>query len=62
MSETDKLKPCPFCGNAEIAIWDASDSSAPQSWSIGCTSCGCEINSEGGLERVIRIWNTRAEL
>lgn len=56
MSDTEKLLPCPFCGNKDIRknrihYWDIS---------IEC-DCGAKLQicEEYGEEELIRRWNKR---
>lgn len=52
-----KLKPCPFCGEA-----NASVSESPYGgWFAKCGWCGAEIGSPNSEEDAAENWNRRAE-
>jgi Lar family restriction alleviation protein len=49
---SDKLKPCPFCGNDPIG-----PEPADSDWWIECEHC--EIVMDGSKAELIKRWNTR---
>lgn len=60
---TEKLLPCPFCGNADIKVRDKSGHyglSSPYiiKWQASCDHCCADINAPSKPE-VIARWNTR---
>lgn len=50
MTQPDKLKPCPFCGDADIR-WN-------NDCSVFCCNCKAEIQASTHNEAV-NLWNTR---
>lgn len=64
MSIQEKLEPCPFCGNSDVAIYDAQPP-----FGVECLQCeilGPSVNHSGNGEwndteaHAIKAWNTRA--
>lgn len=62
---TDKLKPCPFCG--ENAYLSNCYNGTNYWWQITCTLCGASVSSqttffpcdEKGRDEAIKKWNRR---
>ena len=55
MSETEELKPCPFCGEADIRTdFDRRE------WThyAVCYGCFCRLEKDT-KEEAIKAWNTR---
>ena len=50
------LKPCPFCGSADVIMDDCSDCAAL--FSAQCMGCGAHNNGETRAEAV-DLWNRR---
>lgn len=50
------LKPCPFCGSADVIMDDCSDCAAL--FSAQCMGCGVHNNGETRAEAV-ELWNRR---
>ena len=50
------LKPCPFCGSADVFMDDCSDCAAL--FSAQCMGCGVHNNGETRAEAV-ELWNRR---
>lgn len=50
-----ELKPCPFCGNPGVEVWDEEDY-----WFVNCE--GCETNGPAsfGKQAAIQKWNCRS--
>lgn len=59
-----ELKPCPFCGCADIRINIHRSTVAPHygatAYSIGCYQCGGSVPSRYDRSLLISFWNTRA--
>ena len=53
---TTELKPCPFCGNAEVE-WQESH----VGFSIECYKCEYHVGGDLTLNAVTKLWNTRTE-
>jgi len=65
---SEKLKPCPFCGNASVKIKTPKDiypllpKDIKGSFSVYCAFCGT-IGPEGDTTQVAaQEWNSRAEV
>lgn len=67
---TDKLKPCPFCGNTNIACNLVTLADWLHMASFSCTAChpasfaearGVGDTEEEAIEQAADNWNTRAE-
>ena len=54
---SEELKPCPFCGSAEIGILVKGDKKH-----IYCKDCYLELPGTYTREKAKEIWNTRPEL
>ena len=58
-----ELKPCPFCGSEDIAVWESH--SRFSSWSSShfaqCNSCCATSDAFKTMEEAIEAWNRRAE-
>ena len=53
----NKLKPCPFCGSANVVEFDGSES---QAQAIYCLDCPSGMADSRLSAKVLRInWNTR---
>ena len=53
------LKPCPFCGNENVKVYNSSDARYRQ-YNVKCKKCGARI-CKSTLSEAIEAWNTRAE-
>jgi Lar family restriction alleviation protein len=59
---TKQLKPCPFCGSADVSIIDTSDWDGNAS-TVACGKCAAgvrEIGRSNSRIKAITAWNTRA--
>lgn len=69
MTDTIKMMPCPFCGNADIrftehAGYGREEHQGETVWSMCCYSCGAKVPNrykEHGKQLMIDQWNKRAE-
>lgn len=67
MSDTEKLLPCPFCGGEAETDEEHTDNGGVEvyyreyhTYIVKCKECGARIvNCWGGMEQVIRQWNSR---
>jgi hypothetical protein len=57
---TDKLLPCPFCGEDMADLQELSPSpwDGKIYWRVICMNCCCEIADDSRL-KAVRAWNTR---
>ena len=60
---SEKLKPCPFCGSADVREWQATgarDAQPPEAM-IQCFGCGLAIDgpTPDYLYRLRKQWNNR---
>lgn len=55
----EKLKPCPFCGSNSI-LFHQPQIKPQEHFGIYCGNCGCGTMGLPDKEKVINIWNTRA--
>jgi len=57
---SDKLKPCPFCGNK--AYIRKAFSGNDEWWVVGCSKCHSQIvQKETSREVIEKAWNRRVE-
>ena len=65
-----KLKPCPFCGDAnslellsDAEVFECSECSSGESYVVICnyleTGCGANCGYRDTKEEAIKAWNTR---
>lgn len=58
-----ELKPCPFCGNRKIGIYDTCSSKFTKSYkTVECQQCGAimfDSDEKHSLNDVIEAWNRR---
>lgn len=59
---TEELKPCPFCGSADIAHNMFEDDAGREFSFIMCDGCGVNCNDVDTLpeRKAIDVWNTRS--
>lgn len=50
-----KIKPCPFCGHAEVRCVGGEGFY----WNAICSFCGCTGPREDNRLDAVRYWNTR---
>ena len=55
MNNTDKLKPCPFCGSLDLTYFGASIGTAHK---VQCLECYAVVAST--TQEAATVWNTRA--
>lgn len=55
----DGAKPCPFCGSKHIHGEEVRKS-IHRAYVVECWCCGASVESVGGIEKAIKLWNTRA--
>lgn len=60
MTEHEKIKPCPFCGDRERLYWDLS-ADCTGSPMCGCFGCGAHV-THGTVADAIAAWNRRADI
>jgi Lar family restriction alleviation protein len=53
---SNKLLPCPFCGNDKIEVYDGVD----YFWLV-CIECGIETDGAETRAKAIAAWNTRQQ-
>lgn len=63
--EPEKPKPCPFCGNAGVKVWELPRHDVEEGcgrWIVKCVD-GCSVNIDGYISRegAIKAWNRRPE-
>ncbi len=63
---SDKLKPCPFCGDAAkikmhkyLRRFASQDNPNEYYWRVECLSCGAGINAYFTEQEAIKAWNRR---
>lgn len=56
---SDKLKPCPFCGEPEPSIEYDEKTYLHPHWMIMCDCCLCSTSWHSQKDSAIGIWNTR---
>ena len=54
---TEKLKPCPFCGENEQEV----DMNIDYDWYVRCQYCGACAGFSGKKDYAIADWNRRKE-
>lgn len=72
MSEI-KLKPCPFCGSADVESYPGGERNDGRTWFayyVHCNNCGCNgpltqtrhynVSSQKARNASINLWNRRA--
>jgi hypothetical protein len=68
MSNTEKLLPCPFCGNNEIKISQGRFGYSSFCCSVKCNCCGARVEKEDDIydkpksiviDSAIDTWNRR---
>lgn len=65
MSETTKLKPCPFCGGEAYTYtaYNVSKGVRREYWLVHCKKCGLNYPQHKTYcfseEQAIKAWNTR---
>lgn len=55
---SEKLKPCPFCGEAEHLYPSYRNMGAGKPYAIDCLGCGMDFVPRDGMD-VIAMWNRR---
>lgn len=69
MGDTEKLLPCPFCGNSDIKISQGNFGYSSFYCTISCNLCKAEITKEDDMynkpksaitDDAIKAWNKRA--
>jgi Lar family restriction alleviation protein len=60
---TEPLKPCPFCGGDDIAVFSLKllNSTCSQTFSARCEICFVKTIDYTRLEFVLQAWNRRAD-
>ena len=65
----DELKPCPFCGSADIANVSAGYAGPTNRWHAGdeifavnCRKCGASVPNRYRNDLVVEHWNSRAAI
>ncbi len=56
-----ELKPCPFCGNADIVLC-GGDGILPDGgdyWYVNCLACGGSVYGSESRTKAIDSWNRR---
>ena len=53
------IKPCPFCGNADLEMWDTV-SEQPSPNQVYCRNCMTNGPMGENTEEGIALWNERA--
>ena len=67
---TEKLKPCPFCGNERVCLDSWTSSLKGELWYVICKKCGVVLMGSKGYSPngfdngydAIEHWNSRAEV
>ena len=64
----DELKPCPFCGSADIANVSAHAAKPTNRWHAGdtifavnCLGCGASVPNRYRNDLVVEAWNRRTQ-
>ncbi len=59
---SEKLKPCPFCGSANVDVFNSfGDPSTDENiMNVECINCGAEGGIGKGEEKAAAAWNRRA--
>lgn len=54
---SEKIKPCPFCGNTKVTVVLGTG------FTVRCLNCGASVptNARKNTVDAIKIWNTRYE-
>ena len=60
-SETETLKPCPFCGNSPSVNYIDLPVPDIEIWTISCIHCRVHMYSEGTMMKAFKSWNRRAK-
>lgn len=50
------LRPCPFCGSSNVAIFVYNIVPYPK---VRCKKCGCETKEMKLISSAVRVWNRR---
>ena len=62
---SDKLKPCPFCGELEDLQWQEGDDESNYTggyvW-VNCPVCDCNGPKGETQRETVELWNRRAEV
>lgn len=59
MKDTNKVLPCPFCGNKDIVTDHMTQTYPAKLYDVYCARCGCGTMSFNEKEHAIRNWNRR---
>ena len=54
-----ELKPCPFCGNANLSVIP-DDEESPNVYAVWCDGCGNAAHWSETEDLAIAAWNRRA--
>lgn len=59
---SESLKPCPFCGSKDVAVYDNKDAAIGWWLSYGmlCLNCGARTELFDTTKAAVRAWNRRA--
>ena len=60
-SQTETLKPCPFCGNSPSVNFVTLPVPDIELWTISCIHCRVRMYSEGTMMKAFKSWNRRAK-
>jgi Lar family restriction alleviation protein len=52
------MKPCPFCGNKDLEMWDCSKDNVPNH--VYCSNCLVDGPRRDNKKEAIEAWNERA--
>ena len=55
----EELKPCPFCGDADIEIIESSE--YYDEFEVQCQECGARSDWENTRRKVVADWNKRVK-
>lgn len=63
---SEELKPCPFCGNTKMLVYEEKGRFGFTEWIVECDShyCACQPTAHDSYqtkEEAVEAWNTRAE-
>ena len=63
---SESLKPCPFCGNTNILVYEEEGKFGFTEWIVECDShyCACQPTAHDSYQtkvEAVEAWNTRAE-
>ena len=59
MNLTERLKPCPFCGSETLGIECEERRIMPDSYQVGCWTCGAKGGTGWSKEEAANKWNIR---